>query len=59
MDCDSFYVLCPVPNLKNNIDWSIHGEKLKDQIITELEKTIMPNLSNHIEDISYMTPERF
>ena len=56
---DSYYVLCPVPNLKNNIDWSIHGEKLKDQIITELEKTIMPNLSNHIEDISYMTPKDF
>tara|TARA_A100001388_G_scaffold76587_1_gene54558 strand:+ start:3738 stop:5228 length:1491 start_codon:yes stop_codon:yes gene_type:complete len=56
---DSFYVLCPVPNLKNNIDWSIHGEKLKDQIIIELEKTIMPNLSNQIEDISYMTPKDF
>ena len=56
---DSFYVLCPVPNLKNNIDWSIHGEKLKDQIIIELENTIMPNLSNHIEDISYMTPKDF
>ena len=56
---DSYYVLCPVPNLKNNIDWSIHGEKLKNQIITELEKTIMPNLSNHIEDISYMTPKDF
>ena len=56
---DSFYVLCPVPNLKNNIDWSIHGEKLKDQIIIELEKSIMPNLSNHIEDISYMTPKDF
>ena len=56
---DSFYVLCPVPNLKNNIDWSTHGEKLKNQIITELEKTIMPNLSNHIEDISYMTPKDF
>ena len=56
---DSYYVLCPVPNLKNNIDWLIHGEKLKDQIITELEKTIMPNLSNHIEDISYMTPKDF
>ena len=56
---DSFYVLCPVPNLKNNIDWSVHGEKLKEQIITELEKTIMPNLRNHIEDISYMTPKDF
>ena len=56
---DSFYVLCPVPNLKNNIDWSVHGEKLKEQIISELEKTIMPNLSNHIEDISYMTPKDF
>ena len=56
---DSFYVLCPVPNLKNNIDWSTHGEKLKNQIITELEKTIMPNLSNNIEDVSYMTPKDF
>jgi len=59
VDCDSFYVLCPVPNLKSNINWSSEGEKLKDNIITELEKTIMPDLKDNIDDISYMTPENF
>ena len=30
---DSFYVLCPVPNLLGNVDWSVQGPKLRDQIV--------------------------
>ena len=57
--CDSFYVLCPVPNLKNNLNWDVEGENLKENIINELEKTIMPDLKKYITDVSYMTPKSF
>ena len=58
-DCDSFYVLCPVPNLQGNIDWQTQGPLLRDKIVQELEKTIMPNLSDTITDDFWMTPEDF
>ncbi len=57
--CDSFYVLCPVPNLKSNIDWQVEGKKLQQRIIEALDKTILPNLKNHIVEDFYMTPENF
>ena len=57
--CDSFYVLCPVPNLKGNIDWSIEGPKLQQRIIEALDKTILSNLKSHIVEDFYMTPENF
>lgn len=57
--CDSFYVLCPVPNLQGNIDWSINGEKLKQQIIDALDQTILPDLKQFICDDFFMTPQDF
>ncbi len=57
--CDSFYVLCPVPNLKANIDWSIEGEILKNKIIEALDQTILPYLKKHIIDDFFMTPSDF
>ena len=42
--CDSFYVLCPVPNLQGNINWEIEGDKLKDRIVNALDSTILPEL---------------
>ncbi|MGC6516455.1 MAG: phytoene desaturase family protein [Candidatus Puniceispirillaceae bacterium] len=57
--CDSFYVLCPVPNLQGNIDWQTTGSVLRDRIVTALEETIMPNLSQTITDDFWMTPEDF
>jgi len=57
--CDSFYVLCPVPNLKANIDWSIEGETLKNKIVEALDKTLLPDLQKHITDDFYMTPNDF
>jgi len=57
--CDSFYVLCPVPNLKANIDWSIEGETLKNKIIEALDQSILPDLKKHITADFFMTPSDF
>lgn len=57
--CDSFYVLCPVPNLQGNINWLEEGEQLKNKIIEALDNTILPDLKNHIVEDFYMSPEDF
>ena len=57
--CDSFYVLCPVPNLLGDVDWSTEGAALRDRIVEALERTIMPGLSEVICDDFWMTPEDF
>ena len=57
--CESFYVLCPVPNLQGDIDWSTEAEKLRDRIIVALEDSILPQLSSVIEEVFWMTPEDF
>ena len=57
--CDSFYVLCPVPNLQGNVNWAIEGDKLKDRIVDALDSTILPELKNNICDEFYMTPVDF
>ena len=45
--CDSFYVLCPVPNLAGGQDWSVEGPKLRDRIVKALDASMMPGLSDH------------
>ena len=57
--CDSFYVLCPVPNLQGDIDWDDTGPVLRDRIVKALEETIMPSLSDTITDDFWMTPQDF
>jgi phytoene desaturase len=57
--CDSFYVLCPVPNLRGNIDWDSKGPELRDRIVAALSATIMPDLEQSISDDFWMTPEDF
>ena len=57
--CESFYVLCPVPNLQGNIDWSTEAQRLRDRIIDALEDSILPQLSSVIEEVFWMTPEDF
>jgi len=58
-DCDSFYVLCPVPNLKGAIDWAVEGPRLQARIVAALEATILPGLSGCIKSAFTMTPENF
>ncbi len=57
--CDSFYVLCPVPNLLANINWEEKGPYLRDRIVAALSNTIMPKLETTISDDFWMTPEDF
>jgi phytoene desaturase len=57
--CDSFYVLCPVPNLRGAIDWAVQGPRLQARIVAALDRTILPGLSGCITSDFYMTPENF
>ncbi len=56
---DSFYVLCPVPNLSGGQDWSIEGPKLRDRIVAALGATMLPGLEDVITAEFAMTPEDF
>ena len=51
--------ICPVPNLQGDINWDKESENLKNKIINELSKTIMPNLEETICDIFWMNPKDF
>ncbi len=57
--CDSFYVLCPVPNLSGGQDWSIEGPRLRDRIVAALDATMLPGLAETITAEFAMTPEDF
>lgn len=57
--CDSFYVLCPVPNLSGGQDWSVEGPRLRDRIVAALDQTMLPGLSDTITAEFAMTPEDF
>ena len=57
--CDSFYVLCPVPNLQLDTHWDAEGHALRDRIVVALEKTILPDLNRYITDDFWMTPKDF
>lgn len=57
--CDSFYVLCPVPNQLGKIDWSVEGPALQARIVDALARTILPGLHEAITADFYMTPDDF
>ena len=59
LGCDSFYVLCPVPNLKGKVEWLTEGPRLQARIVKALENTILPGLGECITSDFYMTPENF
>ncbi len=57
--CDSFYVLCPVPNLLGKQDWTKSGPALRDRIVAALGRTILPGLETTITAEFFMTPKDF
>ena len=57
--CDSFYVLCPVPNLQADIDWAVQGPLLRGRIVQALGATILPGLADVITADFVKTPEDF
>ena len=56
---ESFYALVPVPNLSADIDWDVHGQVLRDQVVDALDRTILPNLKSTIRSDFWMTPQDF
>ena len=57
--CDSFYVLCPVPNLQGVVDWVKEAPRLQSRIVAALDRTILPGLAECITSDFFMTPEDF
>lgn len=57
--CDSFYVLCPVPNLQAKINWENEAPRLRDRIVAALGHTILPGLAETITAEFHMTPTDF
>jgi phytoene desaturase len=58
--CDSFYVLCPVPNLQDtDIDWDVEGPRMRDRVVAHLDATTLPGLKKSITAEFWMTPEDF
>lgn len=57
--CDSFYVLCPVPNQMSGIDWTVEGPLLQSRIVEALERTMLPGLKETMTADFYMTPADF
>jgi phytoene desaturase len=57
--CDSFYVLCPVPNLQAGIDWETEGPRLRDRIVAALDRTILPGLASTMTADFFKTPADF
>ncbi len=57
--CDSFYVLCPVPNLAGGIDWAAEGPRLQRRIVAALDRTILPGLPERMTADFFMTPADF
>ena len=57
--CDSFYVLCPVPNLQGQVDWDVQGPLLQKRIVAALSQTILPGLEPTITAEFSMNPTDF
>jgi phytoene desaturase len=58
-NCDSWYVLSPVPHLGGDIDWRQQARPYRDSIVKYLEERYLPNLSRHIVTEHYIDPLHF
>ena len=56
---DAFYVLSPVPHLDSGTDWSTETERYRKRVEEYLERTVLPNLSEHITASITFTPQDF
>ncbi|CAM3802571.1 phytoene desaturase [Polynucleobacter antarcticus] len=58
-NCDTFYVLSPVPHLDSGTDWKTVAEPYRKAIAEMLESTVMPGLQENITESFLMTPDDF
>ena len=55
----AFYVLSPVPNLRQDIDWRVEGPKYADSILRALEARLLPELRENLVTTRIFTPADF
>ncbi len=55
--CSTLYVLVPVPNVTENIDWKIHKNKYRDVIISQMAKLGYSDVEEHIVCETIFTPD--
>jgi len=56
---DAFYVLAPVPNKLAKINWEESGEKIRNQVQAQLEKSLLPGLGDCLAYSHFVTPDDF
>ena len=57
--CDSFYALVPVANLQGGQNWDVLGPKLQKRVLENLEETLLPGLTQHLDHAFYKCPKDF
>lgn len=57
--CSTYYVLSPVPNLSQPIDWAQEGPRYADRILDALERRVLPGLRNDLATLKIFTPADF
>ena len=58
--CESFYCLCPVPNLQTRtLDWAVEGRRLRERIFDRLEQTVLPGLRASLDHSFAVDPRDF
>jgi phytoene desaturase len=57
--CESFYVLSPVPTLKNGTDWEKVAKPYRDAVMQYLEDHYLPDLQENIIAEHYIDPLHF
>jgi len=57
---DSFYCLCPVPNLgRTPLEWEVEGPRLQERILDRLEETVLPGLRGSLDHCFAVDPRDF
>ncbi|MBN9376810.1 MAG: phytoene dehydrogenase [Chlamydiales bacterium 38-26] len=59
LECDSFYALAPVPNLRSGLNWDEIGPIYQEKLLSMIEDRLLPNLRENLVTSFYMTPKNF
>lgn len=57
--CSTYYVLSPVPNLRQPIDWDVEGPIYAEKILSALEARVLPGLKEDLVTMRTFTPNDF
>ena len=57
--CSGYYVLSPVPNLRQDIDWEAEGPRYADRILDALQEKVLPGLKDDLVTMRIFTPKDF